>query len=125
MSNGGRVPHGEFNKQLERVKDICPTITRNIINRAMHIHWTSLKCLMDEDECVVVSNEDNDTNANFSRDRGGRPVGTTIICKHENKLRRVKVHKYIVLCCVLLCCVELGFVVLCFLLLYFVLFCCI
>ena len=24
MSNGGRVHHGEFNKQLERVKDICP-----------------------------------------------------------------------------------------------------
>ena len=85
MSNGGRVPHGEFNKQLEHVKDICPTITRNMINRAMHIHWTSLKSLMDEDECAVVYNEDNDTNSNFSRDRGGRPVGTTIVCKHENE----------------------------------------
>ena len=84
MSNGGRVPHGAFNKQFERVKDICPTITRNMINRAMHVHWTSLKSLMDEDECAVVSNEDNDTNTNFSRDRGGRPVGTTIVCKYEN-----------------------------------------
>ena len=61
----------------------------------MHVHWTSLNSLMDEDECTVVSNEDNDTNANFSRDRGGRPVGTTIVCKHENELRRVKVHNYI------------------------------
>ena len=60
-----------------------------MINRAMQLHWTSL---MDEDECAVVSNEDNDTNANFSRDRGGRPVGTTIVCKHENELRRVKVY---------------------------------
>ena len=92
ISNGGRVPHGEFNKQLEHVKDICPTITRNMINRAMRIHWTSLKSVMDEDECVVVSNEDNDTSAKFSRDRGGRPVGTTIVCKHENELRRVKVY---------------------------------
>ena len=23
-------------------------------------------------------------NANFSKDRGGRPVGTTIVCKHGN-----------------------------------------
>ena len=92
MKNGGRVPHGEFNKQLEILKGVCPSITRNMINRSMHIHWTSLKSLMDEDECAVVSNEDNDTNANFSRDRGGRPVGTTIVCKHENELRRVKVY---------------------------------
>ena len=42
MSNGGRVPHGEFNKKLEHVKDKCPTIARNMINRSMHIHWTSL-----------------------------------------------------------------------------------
>ena len=76
MKNGGRVHRGELNKQLERVNVICPSITRNMINRAMQLHWTSL---MDEDECVVVSNEDNDTNANFSRDRGGRPVGTTIV----------------------------------------------
>ena len=89
MSNGGRIPRGEFNKQLERVKDICPTITRNMNNRAMHVHWTSLKILIDGDECAVVSNEDNDMNANFSRDRGGRPVGTTILCKHENELCRV------------------------------------
>ena len=79
MSNGGRVPHGEFNKQLEHVNDICHTITRNMINRAMHAHWISLKMLMDEDEYVVVSNEDNNTNANFSRDRGGHPVETTIV----------------------------------------------
>ena len=89
MSNGGRVPHGEFNKQLERVKVIYPSITPNMINRAMHLHWTSL---MDEDECVVVSNEDNDTNSGFSRDRGGRPVGTTIVYKRENELRRDKLY---------------------------------
>ena len=89
MKNGGRVPHGEFNKQLERVKDIYPTITRSMINMAMRLHWTSL---MYEDECVVVSNEDNDTNDNISRDKGGHSVGTTIVSKHENKLRRVKVH---------------------------------
>ena len=59
MSNGERVPHGEFSKQLERVKDIWHAITRNMINRAMHVHWTSLNSLMDEDECIVVSNEDN------------------------------------------------------------------
>ena len=46
-----------------------------------------------EDECVVVFNEDNDTNNNFSRDRGGGcPIGTTIVFKHENELRRVKTH---------------------------------
>ena len=80
MKNGGRVPHGEFNKQHESVKNVCPSITRNMINRAMQLHWTSL---MDEDECAVVSNEDNDTNANFSRDRGGSPVGTMIVCKYK------------------------------------------
>ena len=79
MSNGGRVHNGEFNKQLEHVKDTCPTITRNMINKTMRVHWTSLKMLMDEDEYAVVSNEDNNTNANFSTDRGGRPVGTTIV----------------------------------------------
>ena len=89
MKDGGRVPHGEFNKQLENIKVVCPSITRNMINRAMQLHCTSL---MDEDECAVVSNKDNDTNTNFSRDRGGRPVGTTIVCKHENELRRVKVY---------------------------------
>ena len=92
MKNGKRVPRGEFNKQHESVKNACPSTTRNMINRAMYVHWTSLEILMDEDECVVVSNEDNNTNANFSRDRGGRPVGTTIVCKHENELRRAKVH---------------------------------
>ena len=55
----------------------------------MQLHWTSL---MYEDECTVVSNENNATNDNFSRDRDGRLVGTTIVSKHENKLRRVKVH---------------------------------
>ena len=72
MKNGGRVPHGEVNIHIYRAKDICPTITRNMINRAMQVHWTSL---MDKDECAVVSNEDNDTNADFSREKGGRPVG--------------------------------------------------
>ena len=55
----------------------------------MEIHRSSL---MYEDECTVVSNEDNDTNDNFSIDRIGRPVGNTIVSKHENELRRVKVH---------------------------------
>ena len=56
---------------------------------------------MDEDECAIVSKEDNYTNSNFSRDRGGCPVGITIAHKLENKLRRVKFHngitmKYVV-----------------------------
>ena len=89
MKNGGRTPHGELNKHLDRVKDVCPTITRNMINKDMQLNWTSL---MYEDECVVVSNEDNDTNDDFSKDRGGRPVGSTVVFKHENELRRVKVH---------------------------------
>ena len=38
MKNGGRVPHGEFNKHLGRVKDICPNITRSMINRAIMLH---------------------------------------------------------------------------------------
>ena len=92
MKNGGRVHRGELNKQLERVNVISPSITRNMINRAMQLHWTSL---MDEGECVVVSSEDNDANSDFSRDRGGCPVGTTIVYKHENELRRVKVHNNI------------------------------
>ena len=99
MSNGGRVHRGEFNRQLERMKDVCHTITRKMFNRAMRVHWTSLKILMDEDECVVVSNEDNSTNANFSRDRGGRPIGTTIVYKHKDELCRVKVHNDIIMKC--------------------------
>ena len=55
----------------------------------MQLHFSSL---MYKDECVVVSNEDNDMNDNFSRDRGGRPVVTTTVSKYENELRRVKVH---------------------------------
>ena len=58
----------------------------------MQPHWTSL---MYEDECVVVSNEDNDTNENFNRDRGGCPVGTMAVSKHGNELRRVKAHNEI------------------------------
>ena len=50
---------------------------------------------MYEDECTVVSNEDNDTNNKFSIDRIGRPIGTTIVSKYENELRRVKFHNYI------------------------------
>ena len=89
MKNEGRVPRGDFSKHLDRVKDTCPTITRIMINRDVMLNWTSL---MYEDECTVVSNEDNDTNDNFSIDRIGRPVGNTIVSKHENELRRVKVH---------------------------------
>ena len=92
MSNGGRVPHGEFNKYLERVNDICPTITRSMINKAVRLHWTSVMYI---DECDIVSNEDNDMDDNFSRNRGGRPVGTTIVFKHEFELRRVKVQNNI------------------------------
>ena len=79
IKNGGRVPHGEFNKYLDRVNDICPTITRSMINRVLQLHWTSL---MHEDECIVVSNEGIDTNINVSRNRGGCPIGTTIVPKH-------------------------------------------
>ena len=89
MKNEGRVLHGEFNKHLDGVKDICPTIARNMINRDVQLHRTSL---IYEDECALVSNENNDTNDTFSRDRGGRPVGTTIISKHENELHRIKVY---------------------------------
>ena len=58
----------------------------------MEIHRSSS---MYEDECTVVSNEDNDTNDKFSRDRCGHPVGTAIVSKQENELRRVKVHNNI------------------------------
>ena len=60
-----------------------------MINRVVWLYWSSL---MYEDEWAVVSNEDNYTNDNFSRDRGVHPVGTTIVTKQENELRRVKVH---------------------------------
>ena len=89
MKREERVPHDEFSNHRDRVNDICPTITRSMINRDMRLHWTSL---MYEDECAIVFNEDNDTKDNFSRNRGGRPVGTTIVSKHEIELRRVKVH---------------------------------
>ena len=51
-----------------------------MINMTVRLHWTSS---MYEDECAVVSNEDNGMDDNFSRNRGGRPVGTTIVSKHE------------------------------------------
>ena len=38
MKNGGRVPHGEFNKYLERVNDICPNIARSMTNRNVRLH---------------------------------------------------------------------------------------
>ena len=89
MKNGGRVPHIEFNKHFDRVKDVCSSITRSMINRDVLLHWTSL---IYEDEFTVVYNEDNDTNAIFSRDRIGCPVGTMIVSKHVKELHRVKVH---------------------------------
>ena len=64
MKNGGRVPHGEFNKHLDRVNDICPTVTRSMINMDVRLHCTSL---MYEDECTVVSNKDNDIHDNLNR----------------------------------------------------------
>ena len=96
MKNGRRVPHGEFNMYLDRVKDICPTITRSMINRAIRSHWTSL---MYEDDCVVVYNEDNDTNNNFSKNKGGRPIGSTIVFKQEIELYRVKIYNDISIKC--------------------------
>ena len=96
MKNGGRTPHGELNKHLDRVKDICPTITRSMINRAIRSHWTSL---MYEDDCVVVYNEDNDTNNNFSKNKGGRPIGSTIVFKQEIELYRVKIYNDISIKC--------------------------
>ena len=89
MKNVGWNLHSEFIKQLERVNDTCHTLTWIIINRTVRLHLTSL---MYEDECVVVSNDDNGMNDNFSRDRDDRPVGTTIVPKHENELCRVKNH---------------------------------
>ena len=38
MINGGRVHHGEFNKYLERVNDICPNIARSMTNRNVRLH---------------------------------------------------------------------------------------
>ena len=96
MKNGRRVPHGEFNMYLDRVKDICPTTTRSMINRAIRSHWTSL---MYEDDCVVVYNEDNDTNNNFSKNKGGRPIGSTIVFKQEIELYRVKIYNDISIKC--------------------------
>ena len=55
----------------------------------MRLHWTSL---MYEDDCVVVYNEDSDTNNNFSKNKGGRPIGSTIVFKHEIEPYRVKIH---------------------------------
>ena len=52
---------------------------------------------MDKDECVVVSNENNDTNDNLSRNKGSRPIRTTTVCKHKNELRRIKVHNNIIM----------------------------
>ena len=89
MKNGGRVLHGKFNKYLDHVKYVCPTINRNMINRSIQLHRSSL---MYEDECNVVFNENNDTNDNLIIDIGGRPVVTTIVSKHENEICRVKVH---------------------------------
>ena len=62
--NGSRVHHGEFNKHLNRLKYICPTINRNMVNKAMQLYRSSL---MYEDKCTVVSNENNDVNDNSSR----------------------------------------------------------
>ena len=67
MKNRGRVPYGKFNKHLHRVKDLCNTITRKMINKTMQLHQSSC---MYENNCFIVSNEDNDTNDNFSGDRG-------------------------------------------------------
>ena len=47
---------------------------------------------MNEEECVIVSNKDNYTNGNFSRDRGENLFWTTIVFKYENNLRCIKVH---------------------------------
>ena len=60
-----------------------------MINRDVRLRCTTL---IYEDKCDVVSNIDNDMDDNFSRNRGGHPVGTTIVSKHEIELRRVKVH---------------------------------
>ena len=81
---------------LDRVKDICPTITRSMINRDIRSHWASL---MYEDDCVVVYNEDNDTNNNFSKNKGGRPIGSTIVFKQKIELYRVKIYNDISIKC--------------------------
>ena len=62
----------------------------------MRLHWTSL---MYEDDCVVVYNEDNDTNNNFSKNKGGRPIGSTIVFKQEIELYRVKIYNDISIKC--------------------------
>ena len=90
INYGGRIPHGELNKHLDDAKRVCPTISRNMNDRDVHLHWSSL--IIEDIECGSISNENNCENSDYSRWKGGRLVGSSIVSKYEPNLRRVKVH---------------------------------
>ena len=89
------MPHGEVNKHLDDTKRICPTISRNIFNRAIRLHWSSL--FSEDDDYRLVSNKNENESESYddSRQKGGRPVGSSIVTKHETELRSVKLHNNI------------------------------
>ena len=66
MKNGGRVHHGELNKHLVRVNNICPILTRSMSNRLILLYWTSVIYKYDYD---LVYNEVNAMNYDHSRHR--------------------------------------------------------
>ena len=97
MKNIGRLLHGEVNKHLDDTQLVCPAISRIVINRAMQLHWSSL--YSEDDECNLVSNENQNENESESyddsRQKGGRPVGCSIASEYETELRRIKVYNNI------------------------------
>ena len=44
---------------------MCPTISRNMSNRAMTLQWTTL--LKEDDKCRLVSNENESESCDDSR----------------------------------------------------------
>ena len=101
IENDGRAPHGEVDEHPDDAKCVCSSISCNVINRAMQLHWSSF--FSEKDKCHLVSNENENENENEyesesydnSVQKGECPVGNSIVSKYEIEIRHVKVYSNI------------------------------
>ena len=85
-----RRPHGKLNKHLDYTKHAYNVISCSVINITVLLHWFSL--IVEDDESSLMPNENNSENRYCNRQKIGRPLGSSIVAKHETDLRRVKIH---------------------------------
>ena len=89
LENNGRTPHKFLQDLLEGHKEVCPWLTRNVVNRAYKTHMERMR-----DQIVrlhTAFQPPPPLPAAESRSRGGRPQGTTRDDKQNYEVATVAV----------------------------------